>query len=94
MQHADALVRLRYAVDSMKGLAVVVGGVGPEKQHLQGEYLTNSMKINTKPLCSLCSIQLLPLTGFEKIAIQLGVENVAEDKLIYWGNYIKTDTYK
>jgi type II secretory pathway predicted ATPase ExeA len=38
-QHADALIRLKYAVDSMKGLAVVVGEIGTGKTTLARKIL-------------------------------------------------------
>jgi type II secretory pathway predicted ATPase ExeA len=34
-QHSEALLRLKYAVDTMKGLAVVVGDVGTGKTTLR-----------------------------------------------------------
>jgi general secretion pathway protein A len=40
-QHSQALLRLMYAVDSNKGLAVLVGGVGTGKTTLARRMLDN-----------------------------------------------------
>ena len=40
-QHSQALVRLMYAVDSNKGLAVLIGGVGTGKTTLARRMLDN-----------------------------------------------------
>ncbi|MEF9437886.1 MAG: AAA family ATPase, partial [Candidatus Mariimomonas ferrooxydans] len=33
-QHSEAVVRIKYAIDTMKGLAVVIGGTGTGKTTL------------------------------------------------------------
>jgi type II secretory pathway predicted ATPase ExeA len=37
--HSDALVKLKYAVDTRKGLAVVIGGIGTGKTTLARKFL-------------------------------------------------------
>jgi type II secretory pathway predicted ATPase ExeA len=38
-QHTEALVRLKYAVENMKGLAIVIGDVGAGKTTLATRFL-------------------------------------------------------
>jgi general secretion pathway protein A len=38
-QHSDALIKLRYAVDTRKGLAVVIGDIGTGKTTLARRFL-------------------------------------------------------
>ncbi|MBI5739210.1 MAG: AAA family ATPase [Nitrospirae bacterium] len=81
-RHTDALIRLKYAVDSMKGLAVVVGGIGTGKTTLARRILDELDEDRYEAallvvLHSSVSADWL----LRKIAIQLGIENVAENKL-------------
>lgn len=81
-QHSQALVRLMYAVDSNKGLAVLVGGVGTGKTTLARRMLENlpEEKYESSLLVMVHSgiTQEWILT---RIAMQLGVENPASDRL-------------
>jgi len=89
-QHAQALSRLKYAVDSMKGLAVVIGDLGTGKTTLarrfldeldEGSYEATMLVV----LHSSASADWL----LKKLALQLGIENVAENKLDILGQLYK-----
>lgn len=80
--HSDALLRLRYSVDSMKGLAVVVGDVGTGKTTLARRLLDELD--DEKYEAALLIVLHTSVTSdwlMKKIAMQMGVENVADSKL-------------
>ena len=81
-QHAQALIRLKYAVDSLKGLAVVVGGVGTGKTTLARRML-DELDEDKYEAALLVVIHTSVTTDWlmKKIALQLGIENVADSKL-------------
>jgi type II secretory pathway predicted ATPase ExeA len=81
-QHAEALIRLKYAVDTMKGLAVVVGGVGTGKTTLARRML-NELDEDKYEAALLVVIHTSVTTDWlmKKIALQLGIEDVADNKL-------------
>ncbi len=81
-QHSPALLRLKYAVDTLKGLAVVVGGVGTGKTTLARRML-NELDEDKYEAALLVVIHTAVTTDWlmKKIAMQLGIENVADDKL-------------
>ncbi|MBM4129194.1 MAG: AAA family ATPase [Nitrospira sp.] len=81
-QHSDALIRLRYAIDTRKGLAVVIGDIGTGKTTLARRLLENldEEKYEAALLVvihSTVSSEWL----FRKFAIQLGVPDASKDKL-------------
>lgn len=81
-QHSQALLRLMYAVDSNKGLAVLVGGVGTGKTTLARRMLESLPE--DKYESSLLVMVHSGITQewiLTRIAMQLGVENPAEDRL-------------
>ena len=81
-RHSDALLRLKYSVDSMKGLAVVVGDVGTGKTTLARRLLDDLDE--EKYEAALLIVLHTSVTSdwlLKKIAIQMGVENVADTKL-------------
>ena len=89
-QHADALIRLKYAVDSMKGLAVVVGEIGTGKTTLARKILDElDEDIYEAALLVVLHSTVTADWFLKKIAIQLGVENVAENKLDILGQLYK-----
>lgn len=81
-QHRQALIRLMYAVDSNKGLAVLVGGVGTGKTTLARRMLDNlpESKYESSLLVMVHS-GITPEWILTRIAMQLGVESPASDSL-------------
>jgi general secretion pathway protein A len=82
-QHSQALVRLLYAVDSNKGLAVLVGGVGTGKTTLARRMLAQLAE--NKYESSLLVMVHSGITQewiLTRIAMQLGVANPAVDRLV------------
>jgi general secretion pathway protein A len=81
-QHAEVLARLMYAVNTMKGLAVVIGDVGTGKTTLARRLLDQLDDQNYES--ALLVIIHSAITSewlLRKIASQIGVEGVAEDKI-------------
>lgn len=89
-QHSDALVRLKYSVDTQKGLAVVVGDVGTGKTTLARRMLDELDEDRYE--AALLIVLHTSVTSdwlMKKISLQLGVENVGDNKLD-----ILTELYK
>lgn len=85
-QHAEALTRLTYAVDSMKGLAVLVGQIGAGKTTLARRMLDALPE--DKYEAALLVIIHSGITAnwlLRRIALQLGVQNPAGEKLTLLG---------
>jgi len=81
-QHSQALLRLMYSVDSNKGLAVLVGGVGTGKTTLARRMLDNLPE--EKYESSLLVMVHSGITTewiLTRIAMQLGVSQPATDRL-------------
>jgi len=81
-QHAQALMRLMYAVSQMKGLAVLVGDIGAGKTTLARRLLDNLPEDEYE--AALLVIIHSGITAqwlLRRIALQLGVDNPAEEKL-------------
>ena len=81
-QHAEALLRLKYAVSTMKGLAVLVGGIGTGKTTLARRML-DELDDDEHESALLVIIHASITTEWllKKIAMQLGVDDVPEDKV-------------
>lgn len=81
-QHSQALVRLMYAVNSNKGLAVLVGGVGTGKTTLARRMLDtlDESKYESSMLVMVHS-SINPEWILTRIAMQLGVQDPAADRL-------------
>jgi len=81
-QHAEALLRLKYAVDTMKGLAVVVGGVGTGKSTLARRML-DELDETVYEAALLIVLHASVTTDWlmKKIAMQIGVKNIGTTKL-------------
>ena len=81
-QHGEALLRLKYAVSTMKGLAVLIGGVGTGKTTLARRMLD---ELNEEEYESALLVIIHSSVTAEwllkKIAMQLGVEEIPEDKV-------------
>ena len=81
-QHAQALLRLTHAVSGMKGLAVLVGDIGAGKTTLARRMLDSLPEEEYE--AALLVIVHSGITAswlLRRIALQLGVENPAEEKL-------------
>lgn len=81
-QHSQALLRLMYAVDSNKGLAVLVGSVGTGKTTLARRMLDSlpESKYESSLLVMVHS-GVTPEWILTRIAMQLGVVDPAADRL-------------
>jgi type II secretory pathway predicted ATPase ExeA len=81
-QHAQALMRLVHAVSHMKGLALLVGDIGAGKTTLARRMLDSLPEDEYE--AALLVIVHSGITAqwlLRRIALQLGVENPAEEKL-------------
>jgi type II secretory pathway predicted ATPase ExeA len=83
IQHTDTINRVMYAIDSMKGLAVVIGDLGTGKTTLARrlyEGLDDS-KYEAALLVVIHS-SITPEWLLRKIGLQLGLENIPDDKVL------------
>lgn len=81
-QHEQALLRLMYAVDSNKGLAVLVGGVGTGKTTLARRMLDNLGEDQYESsLLVMVHSGITPDWIVTRIAMQLGVADPSSDRL-------------
>jgi general secretion pathway protein A len=81
-QHAQALMRLMHAAQSMKGLALLVGDIGTGKTTLARRMLDNLPEDEYE--AALLVIIHSGITAswlLRRIALQLGIESPAEEKL-------------
>ncbi len=81
-QHAGAMMRLRHSVDTMKGLALLVGDIGLGKTTL-ARRLLESLPEHEYEAAMLVIVHsgITPAWLLRRIALQLGVESPADDKL-------------
>lgn len=81
-QHSQALIRLKYAVDTSKGLAVVVGGVGTGKTTL-ARRLLNELDEEKYEAALLVVIHTSVTTEWlmKKIAMQMGIKEPGNSKI-------------
>ena len=81
-QHNRALLRLKYSVDSDKGLAVLVGGVGTGKTTLARRMLDNlPVEKYESSLLVMIHSAITPEWILTRISMQLGVKNPAGNPL-------------
>ena len=82
-QHAEVLARLMHAVNTMKGLAVVVGDVGTGKTTLARRML-DQLDDDRYESAMLVIIHSAITAEWllRKIASQIGVEDMAEEKVV------------
>lgn len=81
-QHSDAIVRIKYAIDTMKGLAVVIGDIGTGKTTLARRILDELSE--DKYEAALLVVLHSSVTAdwiTKKIATQIGVDNPASTKM-------------
>jgi general secretion pathway protein A len=81
-QHNNALIKLRYAIDTRKGLAVVIGGIGTGKTTL-ARRLLEELDENSYEAALLVVVHATVSSEwlFKKFAIQLGVKGLKENKV-------------
>jgi type II secretory pathway predicted ATPase ExeA len=82
-QHMGALIRIQHAIDSAKGLTVVIGDIGLGKTFLSRKILDKLQSEENKYEVALLIVIHHEITAawlLKKIAVQLGVEYPAEDK--------------
>jgi general secretion pathway protein A len=81
-QHNQAWLRLMYSVDSNKGLAVLVGGVGTGKTTLARRMLDNlPIEKYESSLLVMIHSAITPEWILTRISMQLGVKNPEENPL-------------
>ena len=81
-QHSQALIRLMHAVSSMKGLSILIGDIGAGKTTLARRMLDSLPESEYE--AALLVIIHSGITAqwlLRRIALQLGVENPAQEKL-------------
>ncbi len=82
VQHSQAMVRLMFAVDNMRGLAICVGDIGAGKTTLARRMLDHMPEAQYE--AALLVIIHSGITAswlLRRIALQLGVESPADEKL-------------
>jgi len=89
-QQSEAIVKLKYAIDTKKGLAVVIGNIGAGKTTL-ARRLLEQLDEETYEAALLVIIHSSVSSEwlFRKFAIQLGVRNVSDNKVELLGEIYK-----
>jgi general secretion pathway protein A len=86
-QQAQAIVKLKYAVDTKKGLAVVIGNIGAGKTTLARKLLEELDEEHYEAaLLVIIHSSVSSEWLFKKFAIQLGVKDISDDKIELLGN--------
>src|SRR5512139_3410536 len=81
-QQSEAVVKLKYAVDTRKGLAVVIGNIGAGKTTLARKILEEFDEEHYEAaLLVIVHSSVSSEWLFKKFAIQLGVKNVSDNKI-------------
>jgi len=85
-QHSYALVKLKYAAEERKGLAVLEGGIGTGKTTLARRMLEELSESKYEAaLLVIIHSGISSLWILRKIGIQLGIENPVEEKTALLG---------
>jgi len=89
-QHAEAMMKLKYAIDTRKGLAVVIGNIGAGKTTLARKMLEELDEEHYEAaLLVIIHSSVSSEWLFKKFAIQLGVKNVSDNKIELLGEIYK-----
>ncbi len=80
--HSEAILRLKYIINSMKGLALLTGEIGAGKTTLAKRLLTslNSNKYQSGMMIMVHS-RITPIWFLKRVAGLLGIETDSSDKL-------------
>jgi len=80
--HSDAMLKLKYAVDTRKGLAVVIGDIGTGKTTLARRFL-EELDENSYEAALLVVVHSSVSSEwlFKKFAMQLGVRDIKDNKV-------------
>lgn len=82
IQHSEALIKLKYAVDSRKGLAVVIGSIGTGKTTLARRFLEElDETLYEAALLVVVHSTVSSEWLFKKFATQLGINDVSNNKI-------------
>lgn len=80
--HSDALIKLKYAIDTRKGLAVVIGGIGTGKTTLARRFLEDlDEDLYEAALLVVVHSTVSSEWLFKKFALQLGVKDLKDNKV-------------
>ena len=86
-QQSEAIVKLKYAIDTKKGLAVVIGNIGAGKTTLARKLLEELDEENYEAaLLVIIHSSVSSEWLFKKFAIQLGVKDMSDDKIELLGS--------
>jgi type II secretory pathway predicted ATPase ExeA len=89
-QQSEALKKLKYAIDTRKGLAVVIGNIGAGKTTLARRILEELDEENYEAaLLVIIHSSVSSEWLFKKFAIQLGVKNISDNKVELLGEIYK-----
>ena len=81
-QHSEALLRLKYAVDTLKGLAVLIGDIGTGKTTLARRMLDELPEDQYESaLLIIIHSSVTAEWLLKKISVQLGVPDVSDNKV-------------
>lgn len=86
-QQSEAIAKLKYAIDTKKGLAVVIGNIGAGKTTLARKLLEELDEENYEAaLLVIIHSSVSSEWLFKKFAIQLGVKDMSDDKIELLGS--------
>ena len=89
-QQSHAIARLKYAVDTKKGLAVVIGNIGAGKTTLARRLLDELDEENYEAaLLVIIHSSVSSEWLLKKFSMQLGVKSTSDDKLVLLGEIYK-----
>jgi len=89
-QQSEAVIKLKYAVDTRKGLAVVIGNIGAGKTTLARRLLEELDEESYEAaLLVIIHSSVSSEWLFKKFAMQLGVKNVSDNKIELLGEIYK-----
>lgn len=89
-QQSEALLRLKYAIDTKKGLAVLIGDIGAGKTTLARRLLEDlDENVYEAALIVVIHSSVSPEWLLRKLAMQIGVADIKEEKVEVLGQIYK-----